>query len=163
MKATIYALTDNPGEVELAESWLEANRKVLSFISEQTHMVVVSWGGILKARRNRFYSSKSYFSEQRMDIELKTLNKRRLSERLSAPRRYKSSAAAGVTQFPNLLDVGPVRWSRKTAYSVIGTEPFVTFPLSAASDIAAVSSSSICRCEWGSIRCNPDIDSLARR
>ena len=35
MKATIYALTDNPGEVELAESWLEANRKVLSFISEQ--------------------------------------------------------------------------------------------------------------------------------
>ena len=70
---------------------------------------------------------------------------------------------SGVTQFPNLLDVGPVRWSRKAAYSVIGTEPFVTFPLSAASDIAAVSSSSICRCEWGSIRCNPDIDSLARR
>jgi hypothetical protein len=54
MKATIYALTDNPGEVELAESWLEANRKVLSFISEQTHMVVVSWGGILKAQKKSF-------------------------------------------------------------------------------------------------------------
>ncbi|WP_462172218.1 hypothetical protein [Pseudoalteromonas xiamenensis] len=35
MKATICALIDNPGEVELAESWLEANRKVLSFVSEQ--------------------------------------------------------------------------------------------------------------------------------
>lgn len=35
MKATICALIDNPGELELAESWLEANRDALSFVSEQ--------------------------------------------------------------------------------------------------------------------------------
>ena len=34
MKATIFALIDNLGEVELAETWIEENREKLTFISD---------------------------------------------------------------------------------------------------------------------------------
>lgn len=33
-RASICALTDNPGEVDEAESWLEKNRDHLSYVSE---------------------------------------------------------------------------------------------------------------------------------
>lgn len=35
MRATICALIDSPGEVELAESWLDRNRDKLTFVSNQ--------------------------------------------------------------------------------------------------------------------------------
>lgn len=35
MRATICALVDNPGEVDLAESWLESYRDQLTYISDQ--------------------------------------------------------------------------------------------------------------------------------
>lgn len=35
MRATICALVDNPGEIDLAESWLEKNQERLTFVSDQ--------------------------------------------------------------------------------------------------------------------------------
>ena len=45
MRATICASVGNPGEVELAESWIEENRRRLTFVSDQNACgcCVIGW------------------------------------------------------------------------------------------------------------------------